>query len=190
VFIIWGAHLVMCVAYWFWNKPYKIATILPPPCGRSNWVPVSNQKPIAITVVLVVFHSNKELLSVQILSTLNLTHVTSNFGSSIAQAVSRRLPKSRPGFESRSRDVRSVVDKVTLGQVLSEYFGFLCQFSLHRLLHIHHHLSSMVGTIGQLIADVPSGLSLTPHQETKRNHHKISLGSHTCNSWLRTLFYS
>jgi hypothetical protein len=32
-----------------------------------------------------------------------------------------------------------VVDKVTLGQVFSEYFGFPCQFSFHQLLHVHHH---------------------------------------------------
>jgi hypothetical protein len=47
----------------------------------------------------------------------------------------------------------------------SEYFGFPCQFSFHRLLHIHHHPKSGAGTIGQLVADVPSGLSLTPTQE-------------------------
>jgi hypothetical protein len=60
-----------------------------------------------------------------------------------------------------------VVDNVALGQVFSEYFGFPFQFSFHRLLHIHHHLSSGAGTIGQTVADVPSGLSLTPPQETK-----------------------
>jgi hypothetical protein len=53
---------------------------------------------------------------------------------------------------------------VALGQVFSEYFGSPCQFSFHRLLHIHHHLASGAGTIGQLVADVPSGLSLTPQQ--------------------------
>jgi hypothetical protein len=31
-----------------------------------------------------------------------------------------------------------VVDKVALGQVFFEYFGFPCQFSFHRLLHTHH----------------------------------------------------
>jgi hypothetical protein len=36
-----------------------------------------------------------------------------------------------------------VVDKVALGQVFSEYFGFPCQSSFHRLLHNHP------GTIGQ-----------------------------------------
>jgi hypothetical protein len=60
-----------------------------------------------------------------------------------------------------------VVDKVALGQVFSEYFGFPCQSSFHQLLH--NHLPSGAGTIGQILADVPSGLtiSLTPAQETK-----------------------
>jgi hypothetical protein len=42
-----------------------------------------------------------------------------------------------------------VVDKVALGQVFSEYFGFPCQSSFHQLLHNHPHLSSGAGTIGQ-----------------------------------------
>jgi hypothetical protein len=41
------------------------------------------------------------------------------------------------------------VDKVALGQVFSEYFGFPCQSSFHKLLHNHPHLSSGAGTIGQ-----------------------------------------
>jgi hypothetical protein len=77
------------------------------------------------------------------------------------------LPR-RPGFEPRSGHVWFVVDKVALGQVFSEYFGFSCQFSFHRLLHTHYHLSSGAGTIGQLVADVPSGLSLTTPQEIKK----------------------
>jgi hypothetical protein len=40
-----------------------------------------------------------------------------------------------------------VVDKVALGQVFSEYFGFPCQSSFHQLLH--NHLSSGAGKIGQ-----------------------------------------
>jgi hypothetical protein len=60
--------------------------------------------------------------------------------------------------------VKFVVDKVALGQVFFEYIGFPCKFSFHRLLHTHH-LSSGAGTIGQLVAVVPSGLSLTQPQE-------------------------
>jgi hypothetical protein len=32
-----------------------------------------------------------------------------------------------------------VVDKVALGQVLSEYFGFPCQSSFNKILHHHNH---------------------------------------------------
>jgi hypothetical protein len=77
----------------------------------------------------------------------------------------------RPRFEPRSGHVGFVVDKVKLGQVFSECFGFPCQFSFHRLLHAHH-LSSGADTIGQLVADVPSGLSLTPLQKTKKSTHE------------------
>jgi hypothetical protein len=66
-----------------------------------------------------------------------------------------------------SGHVGFVVDKVALEQVFSKYFGIPCQSSFHRLLHIHH-VSSRAGTVGQLVADIPSGLDLTPPQETKR----------------------
>jgi hypothetical protein len=56
-----------------------------------------------------------------------------------------------------------VVDKVALGQVSFENFGFPCQFFFHKMLHIH--LSSGIGAIGHLVADVPSGLSVTPSHE-------------------------
>jgi hypothetical protein len=49
------------------------------------------------------------------------------------------FPPRRPGFEPGSGHVGFVVDKVALGQVFSEYFGFPCQFTFYRLLHNHHH---------------------------------------------------
>jgi hypothetical protein len=59
-----------------------------------------------------------------------------------------------------------VVDKVVLGQVSSEYLSFLCQFSFIEMFH--SNLSSRAGTIDQLVANVPSGLSLTlPHPKRK-----------------------
>jgi hypothetical protein len=39
------------------------------------------------------------------------------------------------GFDPRSGHV-GFVDEVTLGQVFSKYFGFPCQYSFHKLLHI------------------------------------------------------
>jgi hypothetical protein len=53
---------------------------------------------------------------------------------------------------------------MALGQVFSEYLGFPCQFSFHRQLH-SHHLSCGAGTIGQLVANVPSGISVTSPKE-------------------------
>jgi hypothetical protein len=93
----------------------------------------------------------------------------------IAQAVSRRLPLRRTGFDLRSSHVRFVEDKVALGHAFSEYFCFPCQ-SLHRLFHNHHHPSSGAGTIGQKVAHVPSGLSLPlPSQETKKITHPVAV---------------
>jgi hypothetical protein len=43
----------------------------------------------------------------------------------------------------------------------------------------HPHLSSGVGTIGQLVADVPNGLSLTLHQETKKKKPKRTASQKT-----------
>jgi hypothetical protein len=85
--------------------------------------------------------------------------------SAIALALVAGFPTRRP----RSGHVEFVVDKVALGQVFSEYFGFPCQFTFHRLLHTHH-LSAGAGTTGQVVADVPSRLSLTPPQESKKNY--------------------
>jgi hypothetical protein len=52
------------------------------------------------------------------------------------------FPPRRPGFEPGPGHVGFVVDKVALGQVFSEYFGFSCQFEFHQLLKtiIIYHL--------------------------------------------------
>jgi hypothetical protein len=78
------------------------------------------------------------------------------------------FPPRRRGFKPRSFNVEFVVDKVALRQVFSEYFDLSYQFSFHRLFHIHHHLSSGAGTIGQVAADIISGLSLTSPQKIKK----------------------
>jgi hypothetical protein len=85
-------------------------------------------------------------------------------GRAIAQAVSHRFPTTAARVRAQ---VRSCGIYGRLGQVFSEYFGFPCIFSFHRLLHIHRRLSSGEGTIGQLVTDVSNGLGLTPPKETK-----------------------
>jgi hypothetical protein len=54
-----------------------------------------------------------------------------------------------------------MVDEVAIGQVFSEYFGFLCQSSFHQFLHNHHHLSwGLYNRV--VIAAVPNGLKSNP----------------------------
>jgi hypothetical protein len=64
-----------------------------------------------------------------------------------------------------------MVDKVALRQVFFEYFGYPCQFPFQELFHNHHVLSG-VGTVGQTVAAVPSGLSITPMRKIKNNNKK------------------
>jgi hypothetical protein len=86
-------------------------------------------------------------------------------GRAIAQAVSRRLPTAaaRVRFQVRSC--------VICGGQSGTGAGFLrvLRFPLPILIPptTQHSSSSGAGTIGQILADVPSGLSLTPPQETK-----------------------
>jgi hypothetical protein len=75
------------------------------------------------------------------------------------------FPTARLGFDPRPGYVGFVGEKVALGKVSSKYFGFPCQFSFHRLLRAHHHLSSGAGTIGQTVAVLSGGLSLTAPYE-------------------------
>jgi hypothetical protein len=60
-----------------------------------------------------------------------------------------------------------VVDEVALGQAFSDNLVFPCQFSFHRLLHIHHPPSG-AGKIGQLVTDAPSRLIHNPPQGIKK----------------------
>jgi hypothetical protein len=54
---------------------------------------------------------------------------TLHLGRALAQAVSRWLPTAAARVRVRAEHVGFVVDKVALGQVFSEYFGFTCQSS-------------------------------------------------------------
>jgi hypothetical protein len=56
--------------------------------------------------------------------------------------------------------------KVAPGQIYSDYVGLPCK-SFHRMIHIHHHPSFRAAIIGQIVAYVPTGLSLTPPKETQ-----------------------
>jgi hypothetical protein len=100
-------------------------------------------------------------------------------GRAIAQAISRRLPTAAARARVKVRPCGICGGSSDTGAGFLLVFGFPGQFSFHRLLHTHH-LSSGADTIGQLVADVPSGLSLTPPQETKKKKD-IRLKDAGCN---------
>jgi hypothetical protein len=66
-------------------------------------------------------------------------------------------------------------------QFSSEYFGFLCHFSFHQILHTY--ISSRTGTIGQLVADVGYQVdSVSPHPtKLKKNRRYLQRNKGTCN---------
>jgi hypothetical protein len=81
---------------------------------------------------------------------LFVAQLMEQMGRAIAQAISRRLPTAAARLRGLCSHVSFVMDKVTLGQVFSEYFGFPCQSSFHRLLNTHqHHLLLVADTVGQ-----------------------------------------
>jgi hypothetical protein len=69
-----------------------------------------------------------------------LLHLFLLSGRAIAEAVSCWLPTAAARVRAWVWEVEFVVDKVALGQVFSEFFGFPCQnHSFHQLLHHHHN---------------------------------------------------
>jgi hypothetical protein len=118
-----------------------------------------------------------------LLSAVAYSSLNYGVGRAIAQEISRRLPTAAARVRARSGHVAFVADKVALGQVFSVYLGFPCQFSFHRLFHIYHPLSCGTGTIWQLVADLPSGLSLTPPKETKKKTN-YGVSSTDSASWI------
>jgi hypothetical protein len=73
------------------------------------------------------------------------------------------FPLRRSGIDSRSRHVGFVVDKVEMESVF---------FSSTSVSPANSHLSCSSGTIGP-VADIPSGLRLTPlHEKIKKRKQK------------------
>jgi hypothetical protein len=68
-------------------------------------------------------------------------------GRAIAQTVSHRLPTTAARIRVQAWSCGICGGQSGTGAVFPEYFGFPYQFSFHRLLHVHHHLSSGAGTI-------------------------------------------
>jgi hypothetical protein len=89
-------------------------------------------------------------------------------GCARVQAISRWLPTAAARVRFRADHVGFVEDKVALGQVFYDYFSFPCQLSFHQILHHYNHPG--FGTIGLLVAALPSGpnWSLSPLFQLKK----------------------
>lgn len=87
----------------------------------------------------------------------NLCHGYRIVNQLATQAVTGRHPTAVVRVRLQVKSCGSCGKEVALGHVLSEYFGFTCQLSVHHMLHTH--LLS-----GSVTVDVPGGLILTPSQ--------------------------
>jgi hypothetical protein len=74
-----------------------------------------------------------------------------------------------------SGQVRFVVDKVALGQVFSEYFGFPCQSSFHQILHPHNHPGQVRLASGRRAKWTQFGLHPPPCVNLKKKHWMVTL---------------
>jgi hypothetical protein len=63
-----------------------------------------------------------------------------------------------------------VMHKVAVAHNFSEYFGFPCKFPFRRLLHTNNYLPSGTGTRGQIVTDIPRGLSLALKTKKTKLH--------------------
>jgi hypothetical protein len=88
-------------------------------------------------------------------------------GRAIAQAVSRRLPTAAARVRAQVRLFGLCGGQSGTGAGFLRVLRFPCLFSVHLLLRTLR-LSFGAGIIGELVADVPSGLSLTSPQETRK----------------------
>jgi hypothetical protein len=95
--------------------------------------------------------------------------VTMQPGRAIVQGVSRWFSTAAAWVRDQIKSCGIRSGQSGTGQASSDYFGFSCQVSFHRLLHIHRHLSSGTGIISQTVVNVPTGLSLNLPQETITN---------------------
>jgi hypothetical protein len=87
-------------------------------------------------------------------------------GRAIAQTVIRRLHTAAVRVRAHVRSCGICGGQSGTGAGFVRILRFPLTISCHQLLDSLHHLSS--GTTGEILADVPSGLCLTPYHEIKK----------------------
>jgi hypothetical protein len=112
-------------------------------------------------------------------------------GSTIAQAVSRRLPIADARIRVHVRSCAICDEQRGTGADFLRVLGFPMPI-LNPPIAPHSSLSIIRGWFsGLIVADIPSGLSLIPRQETKKKKYKnirISGTTVKCESWMHNLW--
>jgi hypothetical protein len=89
-------------------------------------------------------------------------------GRTIAKVVSRRVSTAAARFPSQVGSCWICGGQNGIVAGFLQVLQFPLQIVIPPTAHNHHHLSSRAGTISQIVADVPSGLNLTPPHRTQR----------------------
>jgi hypothetical protein len=100
-------------------------------------------------------------------SSLQQLNVSMFQGRAISHAVRSRIPTAAARVRTQVSSCGICGGLIGTEADFLRVLRFPLPFSFYRLLHTHH-LSSGAGTIGQLVADVQSGHSLTLRHETKK----------------------
>jgi hypothetical protein len=119
-------------------------------------------------VIIIAVHATENTSNVRISEVCSSRHLRGHVGRAIAQAVIRRLLTSAARVRAQVRSCGICGGQSGTGarflRVLRFPFSILIQSTAPHSLSIIR-----AGTIGQLVADIPSGLSFNPPQETKLN---------------------
>jgi hypothetical protein len=91
-----------------------------------------------------------------------ITLLPYNLEHAVNLAISRRLPTAEARFIPRSVHVRFIMNILAMGQGFLQVLHF--PLTIVIVLNVPYSSTSNMGarTVDKLVADVPSGLSLTP----------------------------
>jgi hypothetical protein len=113
-----------------WNSPAGATEDISPARGRFS----QSDNARCCRILCVVTAVNKQLYEFLLLASALPVSTPIN-GRAITQAVSPWRPTAAARVRARIRSCGICGGKVALVHVFSQYFGFACQLSFHRLLH-------------------------------------------------------
>jgi hypothetical protein len=161
--VVWNSYFYWCEQTWtcpteYFRRPFKRFF----PCDRLTWFQI-----LSFSFENFWFSSSYSVY-IRDNSLLNMWSWSKIYpGRAVAQAVSHRLPTAAALVPVQVRSCDICGGQSGTGAGFLRVLRFPLPILIHRLLLIHRHLSSGASTIGPIVADVPSGLSLTPPKKLK-----------------------